>query len=211
MAIVSKISGAIPAQNFETIRDRIAAILLVEFAQQITEQSDPETIKLLQKTKIFAERFHPFNENEFFAIDIFLFNGDYDNKAQTSVRGNYTFYLDFFGRAATTNKDDGDKRSAVKVQRLIGIARAILESPNWLTLGFTPPNQFVQRTEVRSLKRTEERNNHDVGNIIFYRMVFDVLAGEGTDTITGELLGESFTEVEIDETGLGYEYKFPQT
>jgi len=209
MAVVSKIKSAIPPQNFETIRDRIAEILLVEFTAQIGFQTDPETKKLIQKTKLFSELFRPFNEAEFFAIDIFLFTGDYDNKTQTSVRGNYTFYLDFYGRAATTNQNEGDKRSAEKVQRLIGITRAILESPNWLTLGFTPPGQFVQRTEVKSLKRTEERNNHDVGNIIFYRMVFDVIGGEDTDTISGVLLKESFTTVEIAETGLGYEYKFP--
>ena len=211
MAVVSKINSAIPPQNFETIRDQIAAILMVEFAAQIPLQADPETKALLQKTKLFSERFHPFDESEFFAIDIFLFTGDYDNKTQTSVRGTYTFYLDFYGRAATTNQEDGDKRSAEKAQRLIGISRAILESPNWLTLGFMPPNQFVQRTEVKSLKRTEERNNHDVGNIIFYRMVFDVIAGEDTDVISGIALKDSFITVEIEETGLGYEYKFTQT
>jgi len=144
MAVSSKISGAIPQQAFELIRDQIGLILDAELAAQITHQSDPDTIELLEKTHVLKERFHPLNESEFFVIEVFLFNGDYDNKQQTSARGTYTFYLDCVGRADTTNREEGDARAAIMLQRLIGIVRAILESPNWFQLGFTSPNNFVK-------------------------------------------------------------------
>jgi len=206
MAVVSKILTAIPDQAFELVRDRIAEILLVELAAQATLQTDVEVKALLNDVKIFSERFHPLNEAEFFGVEIFLFTGDYDNKSAGSARGSYTFYLDCFGRAASTNQQEGDVRSSLKLQKLIGIIRAILESPNWTTLGFTPPNQFVGRTEVKGIKRTEEKNTQDSGNIMFYRIVFDVIATEGTDANVGVPWAQSDTVVTIEETALGLEY-----
>jgi len=60
------------------------------------------------------------------------------------------------------------------------------------------------------LSSTEEKNNEDSGNVMFYRIVFDVVANESTDTISGTPLGESFTTVNVEETTLGYEYKVPE-
>lgn len=208
MAIVSKILTPIPDQAFELVRDRIAEILLVELAAQATLQSDVQVKALLNDVKVFSERFHPLNESEFFGVEIFLFTGDYDNKSAGSARGTYTFYLDCFGRAASTNRDEGDVRSSLKLQKLIGIIRAILESPNWNTLGFTPPNQVIGRTEVKSIKRTEEKNTEDSGNIMFYRIIFDVIATEDTDANVGVPLAQASTIVTIEETTLGLEYIF---
>lgn len=203
--IVSQISAAIAIQRYELIRDRIAEILLVEFQNQADLQADTEVSDLLREMNIFPERFHPLDESELFATSIFFYSGDYSNKQQLSVSGDYTFVIDFTGKAASTNRDDGDIRCALKLQRIAGIARTILESPQWLRLGFDSP-AFIQRTMVQSLRRTQEEHTRDASNEMLYRMMFNVSSSE---CAAGEGVAEleiSSTVMTIAETSLGLQY-----
>lgn len=208
MAITSKINQAIAFQRFEQIRDRIVEILMVEIDQQKTLQTDPRVVGVLNNTTFYRERFRAMNESEMLAVAIFLFNADYDNKNQTSVRGTYTFFLDCFAREFHTQLEDGDEASALSGQSAIGFIRSILENPNWFQLGFGDASQttFVNTTSIKSVKRTEEENTKDAGNIIMYRIIFEVVATEDTNFIEGVPLKLATTNVRLSETDQGFQY-----
>ena len=205
MAITTKITGKIEKKNFELIRDRIGSILTAEIANQATIQVNPQTIELLQSVKVFGERFNPFDESELPAINVFTFSGQFDNKHQTNVDGLYRYFIDFIGGMAANQDGTGTPYSSFKMQRLIGIVHHILESNQWMTLGFDSP-RIIHRTLVNSFQRTQEEHTQDSGNLLMYRMVFDVKSSECSIQNDSVPLNESVTDVRIDETDLGLQY-----
>lgn len=203
---MAKITTSIPVQKFEIVRDRIAAILIEELTNQAVLQPDGYLKNLLNSIKVYSERFHPFSESEMIAISVFFFNNDFDSKQQQSIRGKNTFFIDLFGFSPSTNREEGDKINAVNLQRIIGMIRFIFESPHYIRLGFDDPPLFINKTIVQSIKRTEEENARDSGNIIMYRVVFEVDLTEEQDQVPSVALNSSYTNVTIEETDLGFEY-----
>lgn len=207
------ITQAIANGNLELIRDRIASILLDELNNQATLQaaSDPDLAEQLNQINIYGERFYPVNDSNFPAILIFFFNGDFDEKSQHSKRGTYHYYIDLLAKAESTLENNADHLAALRVQRIAMLINAILEDPNYLTLGFPASAGVVQRTLVRNIKRTEEENTHDALGAIMYRMIFEVVTAERTQTINGVPLSLSTTNVRIAQTDLGYQYIYQPT
>lgn len=205
MAIVSQIPNEIEVPSYELIRDRIAEILLVEIANQKIVTSEPLTLEILNKTNIFQEKFRQLNQAEMYAIAISKASLDFDNAHQTSVRNTISFYLDFFGRDFSTNIEDGDKRVAVGLQRLIGIARGILSHPAWYKLGLPNPSP-IGNTIVRTVRRMDEVNTRDAGDILMYRMLFEVVSHENTNFPLARVLESHTTCVTVEETDLGFQY-----
>lgn len=202
------ITEAIAQSNLELLRDRIASILVDELNNQATLQQsvDPDLAAQLSALQVFSERFYPLSDSEFPAIVIFFFIGEYDNKSQHSKRGVYQYYIDLLTKAQSTPANNADKISAIRAQRLALLINAILEDPNYLTLGFPPADGVVQRTLVRNLKRTEEEYTRDALGALMYRLIFEVVVAEQTNTIASVPLALSTTNVRIAETDRGYQY-----
>ena len=210
------IDEALGFNAFELIRDRTAAIIADELGNQAELQAqvanpDTDLVEQLEKLKIVTERFRPFNESDYPAVDVFLFQDEFDNKAQQQVRGTMHLYLDVYTdgvRKGTDPKSDaGDQLSSKRGQRIAGLIRTILEHPAYVTLLFNPPAEcYINRTIVRSIKRTEEENTKDGLSVMLYRVIFEVVSSEETNALPSRELALATTDVRIGETSLGYQW-----
>ena len=144
---MAQIDEALGPNVYELVRDRIGAILADEIQSQATLQQgvptpDTDLIEQLQSLKVVTERFRPFNESDYPAVDLFVYQNEYDNKTQQSVRGTVRFYLDLYTdglrKTPDPNDDAGDQLSAKRGQRIAGIIRTIFEHPAYITLLFDP-------------------------------------------------------------------------
>jgi len=151
-------------------------------------------------------------------VVIYLFNCVYDNQNVQHARGRCDFFLDIYGREAATqdadgnNAEDGDKLAALKIQVIISLIRSILEDPSWIRLGFDAEvvgnDTFIHGHEVTSVQRTEPKHNQDAGNILMYRLTFQVTLSENTNNIDLPPLALASTDVRISETEHGYQYVY---
>ena len=88
--MASIIDGIIPAQQYETIRDKIGLILYEELVNQFTLTTDEDL-----NVKVFVERFVAFDKTDFPCLNVVFSGGNYDNKnkqdATSTIMGRLTF------------------------------------------------------------------------------------------------------------------------
>lgn len=192
----------IPDQGFEKIRDRILCILAKEYENQANRYSN----KYCLHTKFFADRTAPIQENETTLIIISLWKGDYSNKSEDYVDGTYSFVIDIIQSAKAKGNERGDTRAGYKLQKHIGMVRYILEHSMYRMLEFDAP--FILHTELSKFQvlRFDKEELQDSENATQAQAVFTVRCGEVTHPADGDLVAGSDTEVELEETELGYEY-----
>jgi hypothetical protein len=195
---MSLINGIIPPQNFELVRDRIAEILTTEVANQFILTSNPDF-----DLDIWIERSIPFDKEELPTINGNLATGSFSGHTQKTTDGTYTYFIDCFTKAVSTDDDKGDQLASIKLQRLLGICRAILEDPKYKTLGFSPPSIFNRHCESLSIA---EPGKQDAASSVMGRLSFIVKVPETVELITPILLGRNDTRVKLFETDRGYFY-----
>lgn len=196
---MSRITAAISAQSFELIRDRIVEILVDEFDGQYLLTYDAELI-----VDVFKERNTPVDKAELSCIIVSFANGIYGNKNQGHVDGDYQYNIDVYTNAKTNDSQSGDTKSATKLQKLIGIIRAILENQAYKTLGFITPrimNTIVSEINIRRY------DPNDTVNTSMGRITFKVRAAETTAPMDANLIDGYQTTVLIDQSGKGYFYQ----
>lgn len=195
---MSKITKEINQQNFEFIRDRILQILVDEFEGQFILSYDDDL-----DLSVYVERSTPIDKTEIPAIVISLSNGNYNNKNQGCVDGTYVYNIDFFTNAKSSEGISGDTLAATKLQKIMGVGRAILEDPIYKTLGVTPP--FVMKTFVSEMNIAQQ-NKEDAENTSMGRLLFNVVSTETTTPIVPSLIEGFKTAIKIDQSGKGYFY-----
>lgn len=196
---MSKITQVINRQAYEYIRDRILEILVDELDNQAIISYDADL-----EVNVFLEIANPLDKTELSAIVISLASGKYDNKHQGSVDGLYQFHIDCFTNAKTTAADAGDTISTVRLHKILGVCRSILEDPIYKTLGFVPP--FIMKTFVGEINIATP-NKEDASNTSMGRLLFNVVANETSKLIIPNLIEGYDTTVKIDNTGKGYFYQ----
>ncbi len=135
--------------NFEIIRDQIAAILVAESVSQqalaVTAGKDPA----LWKLRVFTERANPWEEwlNEPTdlspIISVWFDNTSYDPKASNVMERQKTdgvFNIDCYGYGEATDNPSGgffpgDEAAALAVQRAFRLVRNILMAAEYTSLG----------------------------------------------------------------------------
>lgn len=197
---MAKILNVIPNQNFELIRDRITEIIIDELAYQ-NDYINYEDDKLA--SAIFTEHSTPFNEDELPAINVSFAGGDYSNKNVKTVEGTYTYNIDFFIRAESTTDNDGDYLSAVRLQRVMGVVRYILEDPIYRNLGFSYPKISLVKLNTIAIADSKQQ---DIANINMGRLVLEVRCSETTELLTPNLIAGYETTVKINNTNFGYKF-----
>lgn len=193
---MSMITAAIPQQNFEVVRDRIFEILVDEIESQATLTYDPDL-----DASVYVEYGPPFQSSQTPCVNIMVGNGDYSNKNQGQADGGYNYYIDCFASARTTETNDGSTLAAFKLQRLMGVIRAILEDPLYKTLGIAPPS--LSRTSVTEL-RFQEPQPQDASSMAMGRITFNVVVMEDVRLSTANLIAGYNTQVKLDTTDKGY-------
>lgn len=194
--MISKILLPIPPQKFELIRNRIAEILYIEIENQWVLSYDADLI-----IPVWVERTVPYDHNEAPCINVNLANGNYDNKDATIVDGTYQYNIDCYTKAKANGVDGGDKLATIKLHRLLGVCRAILENQAYFNLAFDQP--YIGHTEVSSLSIAEP-GNKDADHVMMGRLTFTVRAPETSELKEANLIEGYDTSVKLLLTDKGY-------
>src|SRR3990167_773665 len=192
---MSLLNVLIPPQNFELIRDRIGEILFVELQNQIAlgETLNPT---------IYVERSSAFDHTELPTINIVVASGNYDNETVKQSDGTYTYIIYVYTGAKGNSLSNGDKKASLKLQRLIGMCRAILKNPQYRLLGYAAP--FISRTTVSGFEIGDPQSVNDTENVMKGRITFVVKVAETVELITPNNIDGWFTNVMLEETNEGY-------
>lgn len=196
-----RILQLIPPSSFELIRDRIAEILIEEFNYQDSLIVD---VNERLNTSIYSEKNSKIDKEDFPALNICLTSGNFSNKNARNVDGVYQYTIDVYASSPETINSDGDFTSNVKLQKMIGRVRAILENPEYDTLGFVR-GTVVCRVGFLNFQIGEPAT--DTENITFSRMIFEVLANENVELRNANLIDGYTTKIKIDQSNRGYQYK----
>ena len=195
---MGQIKKIIPPQFFEVIRNRIAEILVDELDQQVLLTYDTD----LDAT-VYVERFVPFDNTEMNAINVSFSGGPYDNQTVRDVDGSYSYFIDVFTKANTTDADRGDTLAMFKLQKLLGVCRAIIQNPIYKTLGFQPP--FIMSRQISSIAIAQPREGETL-SVVMGRLILTIVAPEDIQLLTAKLIKGFDTQVKLALTDKGYIY-----
>jgi hypothetical protein len=191
-------SYIIPTQNFERIRDAIAAIIVAEFAGQYALTSNA-----LFQSKVWIERFVPFDISELPAILVTL---DLISEVQSNPgRSVYqmTLQVQVYTWANDTDSVGGDENSALNNHKLVGVLRYIFRNPTYVraSLDSSPLTiQTIQVSEIQFVKPDFQDSNHTFASQLTLNIRYD----ESNGTIVPIDFETVTTQVKLAETDKGY-------
>lgn len=194
---MAEITHEIQPQGFELVRDRIASILATELPVQ--GAFDPN----INVSKVYLERWVPIDPTETPLVNVLMERGDPTQQTAKNTQGEYTYNIDVYAGAATDATDAGDKKAFLKVQKLMGIIRAILEDPKYKKLGFDDV-AFIMNRHVSQLLVSPPQDAKDAGSLAMGRVVFVVRIPETVELQEGVLVSEFSTSVKLYETDKGF-------
>ncbi len=195
MGLIKKI---IPAQFFEVIRNRIAEILVDELDGQVLLTYDTD----LEAT-VYVERFVPFDNTEMNAINVSFSGGDYNNQTVRDADGTYSYFIDVFTKANTTDDERGDTLAMFKLHKLLGVCRAIIQNPIYKTLGFEPP--FIMGRQISNISIATPKEGETL-SVVMGRLILTIRAPEDVQLLTAKLIKGFDTQVKLALTDKGYIY-----
>ena len=196
MALINQIIGP---QSYEIARDRIAIILKSEIVNQVALTGDYDI-----DASVWLERTVKVNTSELDAgplIVVSLATGDYSNQDVMQTTGTYVYLIDIYTKAKTTSTAQGDTRSRLLCQRMMGKCRGILEATQYLTLGFTPG--FVMGRKINSIQIAEPEDT-GADSMTRARLILEVKLPESQQLSTASLIDGSDTQMFIDITAEGF-------
>ena len=175
--------------NFEIIRDQIAAILATEVAKQIalatTGGKDPDEWKL----RIFSERSNPWEQllNEQTdrspIVNVWFDNSNFDPAASNISERQKTegvFNIDCYGYGTSSDVPSGghtpgDKDAALEVQKAIRLVRNILMAAEYAYLGLrgVVGSRWPQSITVFQPQSDGRQMQQIVGARLAFRVVFN--------------------------------------
>lgn len=194
------IVDVIPPQGFEIVRDRIGEILFDEISSQVAQSYNTDI-----DAQVYVERSNQIDKTELPLINISLSTGSYDNKNQGNLNGTYIFDIDAYTHSKSTEDESGDVLAALKLQRILGVCRAILENPVYKTLGYMPG--FIIRTGCSDINiAIPGAGKLDTLNTLMGRLSFTVVLIENTELIVPVLIAGYDTSIKMVLTNTGYKY-----
>jgi len=209
---MAKIIGKIPPQQYEIIRDRIAEILALELANQFSLYTAQEIIddpkqKVLQAA-VYTERMVPVTIDETEIVNVQLAFGDFEGSTQVTTSDQsdalHTFFIDCYSKGVANDNSSASKDSRLRLQRLIGVCRAVLMAPVYRLLDFPAPS--LKRRKVVRVEMAEPKNEADAQAATIGRIIIEVEVPETVELLTPTALAGSDTEVKLVETDKGHKY-----
>jgi len=199
------ITGPIPPQNFEVVRDRICTILNDEIPSQANLIGNDDL-----NAKIFCERSIPFSEKDVPCINVMLSKGDFGEQPAINQNGEYSYFIDAYMTSKSSDTKQGDIQSNLVLQRLLGVIRAILSDSQYKTLGLAPP--AVSNLKVANMGIVDPNNHKETKNIAMGRILFRVKVPETHELISAKILAGHTATITIGEDGKQYFYDYePET
>jgi hypothetical protein len=207
--------------NSEIIRDQIAAILLVESAQQqvLAAAADPAKDPRLWALRVFVERSNPWAEwqdapsKQIDATPIV--NVTYDNATADAAGSDAierqklvgTFHIDCYGYGVAADTVDGhlagDHAAALESQRALRLVRNILMSAHYAYLGFPRgSSQFVASRWPQSFTMFQPAfDGRALQRVVACRLALQVEFNEFSPQVEGQPLEIISATVKRKETG----------
>ena len=201
----AKIQGSIPPQNIEVIRDKIAAILVLEMANQWVLDPTVPKIKSVQK-----DAFVPDNmDTQANFINVSIGTVAYDNETVQKTTANPIYYIDVFAIADTTvSTGPADEYSARITNRIAGMVRSILAYPDYADLDLPG---LVGYTSVIKYTLIDRGVASDALSGVVGRLQFEVNTIETNElTNTERAINELTCTINIEETPIGFFYDYKQ-
>lgn len=196
---MSVINTVIGPQAFEIVRDRVGRILADEFDNQFQITYDPAL-----RVQVWIERFLQFDKTELPSICIGLVEGSFDGQDALQHNGTYRIYIDAYVNAKSSDKDPGDQKAMIKLHRLLGVARAIIMDPRYITLGFAVRPGFIMNRHFETIQiESPRQKEHDAGSSVMGRLVLSVKVPEITATIQPVNIKDLWTTVKLADTEKG--------
>lgn len=197
------ISREITAQNYELIRNQIGAIIALELDRQaayyyVTEAED---------VTVYIERFAPMDKNDLSCVNVSFDAVGYGNEHTGSSDGKYNFFVDVFVNSKATAQSNGDTLAGYKMQRLMGICRAILKDPQYKALGLNVPGAaYIQRSTITNMEALTIKDHHDALSTRVGRITMEVRANENIPFPDGNIMDEFITRIKLGESDKGMKY-----
>lgn len=202
---MARLHYKIQEQAYELIRRRVFAILGAELLNQLQARGNYEA-----DATVFLERFKPINDDECPVVLVQLAKGDYNGQTILHQPGTYRYFIDVYTSAPTEGmlpEDSGDSLSILRLTRLMGICRAILEAPEYVRLGYdTTP--VVGRRYIENIIVADPKAQ-DSANCVMGRLVLVVQVNEDAVLNAGNPLEGVGTTVAIGNSDVGLYYANP--
>lgn len=193
--MASLITGAIPKQGFELVRDAIGAIILTELtSQKVIQGSDfPEEII------VTSESLTPFDAVDQVAMNVMLASSGYSQMTQIDAQGRTIYLVDIY----TSGTNSGD--SAFRRDKFLGMVGFIFRSAYYRMMGLPPG--LIGGTYVESFVIGETKKE-DSAFTSFAQLQIAVRIQEEAQGWPGVQLAQDNSAVTLALTDKGYQYVF---
>lgn len=196
------IDGTIDRQAYEVVRERIGLILATELENQVTGFGNYDA-----DAEVWLERIIPFGDAELPCVNVQLAQGVFDGHTIKQTDGTYTFNIDVHECAKTTGKEkvqQADYLALTKLQRKLGLCRAILEDTRYKLLNFTPPFVMHSRMKILNIANADAQ---DATMSVWGRLQLEVKVPEVVNLLNLTDLAHFDTSVKLYETEVGYVFR----
>jgi hypothetical protein len=204
--MASILTETIGVQNFEIVANRIGSILLEEINNQIDKQGFDDTVE------IFNERIEPFSKEQDVMITIAFREAQYGGQTTRDSQGEYLYFIDIFASGWGEGETTPSIVSKNKLFRYVGLARYILSSGKYLTLGFPPGfigGKYIEKMTLDTdYSNFGNHSNYDGSYIRFARIIYRVRVQENQALWEGIALNGNTTNVSLDNTDQGTKFIF---
>ena len=201
MAVITE---AIQEQNFEKVLTRIGEILILELANQKVLQP----VRLSENVVVFKERITSIDKSEEVLINVLLDGWSNSTSNQSNQNNGVSYFVDVYASGKENASTKGDNVVATKLQKYIGLCRSILQSHQYLTLGFA--QGFIAGKNVEGFQMYEQPNTQDASFSRMGRLTFSVRMSENQKLWNGVVLDNNTTKVLLEDTDKGYQYKIKE-
>jgi len=193
----SKINEAIPIQSFEVVRQQIGSILAVELESQATLQNDNRL-----GAKVFDERFAKIDRSEGPVVNVTFVSSVLEHADPTGTRYLCTYHIDCYESSRSTQTKRGDTRSLVRLQKLMGVCRGILQHSKYIRLDLNPP--LVLSRNVTGMQIAQPEEFQDALAMTMGRLTLNVQVSQNEGTSEPIELTSWISQVKLEETDKGY-------
>lgn len=193
------INDTIPADYFQLIRDKIAAILLDELSNQFTLSGNKD----FDLSQIWNERRRPFNLSELPAVNLSIGPLSYGAKFGLQRQPEVMYWIDVYNSKLYTDDADADALSSDGAWSMLRAVQFILDHASYRTLELSP---YVMHTECVRITPGEAEMS-DGARCSILRLEFQVKTQSiipANEPINWAL---SDSKVKIGTTELGYFYQ----
>jgi hypothetical protein len=150
----------------------------------------------------YLERFTPFNQNEYPALNVRFVRSELKSQDATGSIYNNTFWVEFYASNPSSDEEGGDTINALQITKVLSSCRHILKSSPYVKLGFTSP--LIGNVSPRTLETSELRDNMDAMICMYGRFVIEVEACEDVELVTPSMIEEHEAIVKLYESNKGY-------